>query len=418
MEKFKTFRISLVFWMLLPICILAQNKKISDTPSAVVEVSENEIEDIYKANLKKKIPNSESKAWYLNTTEETYFAECYVNDVSNRVYFSKTGEWLKTQTDIARSEMNMAILEYIAANYKGYKISRLYKEINADKTLYTVVDFYEKANYKEGLITTAYFNKSNRPVKINRPNMPKQNGNNKIEAKDVPALVVTALNRKAPKPTELSWYKEDKLFYAKCFSKDVQNELWLDDTGGVVKMRVQVPEAKINPKITKYLNENHPKYQLVSAIKESLMGKRDCFYIQIIEKQYAKEKLYTTVVFNKSGVIIRTDAPEVPEEIDEAAIDKEKSKDEEFEKMLNEADNKSKKPMKSLKVNDIPPSIASYVNSNYPGWDFKKIEILEDKELGYCYEIVIGSFDESAELYFDINGQFLKSLKDDSSDDE
>lgn len=416
MVKFKVFRTSLLLLMLFPMCIWSQSSKknASTTPSSIVEVSENEIGDVYKANLKKKIPNPESKAWYLNTKEDTYFAECIVNGATSKVFFTKDGEWVRTQTEIEKGDMDMAILEYIAANYKGYKIDRLFKEINADKTLYTVVDFFEKLNIKEGLVTTAYFNKSNRPVKILRPNAPKEVANNKIDPQSVPEKVVQALNRKAPKPTELSWYKEDKLYYAKCFSKDVQNELWLNDTGGIMKMHVQTPAAKLNPKIIKYLDENHPKYQIISAYKESVMGSRDRFYVQILEKKFAKEKLYTMVVFGKSGNIERTDYPEVPEEENTEELEKQKKKDAEFDKMQDAADQKSSKPMKTLKSDEIPPAIESYVNSNYPGFDFKKIEIVGDEELGYCYNITVASFEKTVVLYFDISGQFLKIIKEES----
>ena len=401
MRTFPFFLTGLAILCCFSLSLQAQ-KQPSKTSSEIESVSENDLEDIFRINLKKRIPAPESIDWFFNSNENLYFVNCLAKGQEHTVYFTERGEWLKTQTQINKKELHPSIASYISEQYKGSRIVEAYKEIDSTRMLYTVVELYEKPNIKEGLVTTIYFNKSNKAIKTVQPGG-KQDNNSvpTLTQENIPAKVVQTLNRKAPRPTDVEWRFDGNLYHAKGFSKEILHELWINDTGGLVKMKVQISQGGLNQKILQYLMAEHNGYQFVAAYKVSNMGKSDQYQVEIIERKYAKNRLVTTIIFDRNFKMISVEQQDEPENTAQTA------KRAEFEKTLDKADSKIEKATK-IKPEELPPAIQTYVKSNFSNLNYKKVVFIEEhEEFGPCYHISMSSFSDNVELFFDIKGNVL-----------
>lgn len=399
MKTFPFFFIGLVILCCFSLPLQAQKTKV--TPSGIESVSENDLEDIFKVNLKKRIPAPESVDWFFNSKENLYFANCSAKGQEHAVYFTELGEWLKTRTQIDRKELNPTILNYISEQYKGSKIVEACKEIDSSRMTYTIVDFFEKQNTKEGLITTVYFNRSNKAVKTIQSGKTQEDNVPSLSSENIPAKVVQTLNRKAPKPVDVEWRFDGSLYHAKCSSKDILNELWINDTGGLIQMKVQILQGSLNQKMVQYLMDNHGGFQFVSAYKVSNLGKPDQYQVEVIERKYARNRLFTTIIFDRNFKMISVEEPDEPESPTQTA------KHADFEKTLEKANAKTEKATK-IKPDELPPAIQTYVKSNFSGLNYKKVVFIEDhEEFGPCYHISMSSSNDNVELFFDIKGNVL-----------
>ena len=400
MKTFPFFFIGLTFLCCLSLPLQAQKSKVG-TSSEIEAVADYDLMEIFRMNLKKRIPAPESVDWFRNSKENIYFANCLFKGQENTVYFTNLGEWIKTQTQINKKDLHPSISNYISEEYKGSRIVEAYTEIDSSKILYTIVELYEKPNIKEGLITTVYFNKGNKAVKTIQAGKTQDLSVPTLNPEDIPAKVVQTLNRKAPRPVDVEWRFDGALYHAKCLSKDIRNELWINDTGGLVTQKVQILESSLNQKISQYLSANHSGYQFVAAYKISSMGKPDQYQVNIIEKKYAKNRLVTTIIFDRNFKMVSIDYPDEPDNSAQVA------KRTDLEKSLDKADAKTEKATK-IKPEELPPAIQAYIKSNFSGLNYKKVVFIEDhEEFGPCYQISMASNNNNVELFFDIKGNLL-----------
>lgn len=131
-------------------------------PWAKYAVSESSVPAPVQKMLKKKVPKPENTKWFL--VGETYIAKCTMKGLENDVYISKKGAWKKTQSHILEEKIASVMQKHIADNYKGYKFSKAYKELRADKKNTVYIEFYEKKNWKKKIPTACLFDEKTRKL--------------------------------------------------------------------------------------------------------------------------------------------------------------------------------------------------------------------------------------------------------------
>jgi len=166
-------------------------------------------------------------------------------------------------------------------------------------------------------------------------------------------------------------------------------------------MKVQISQGGLNQKILQYLMAEHNGYQFAAAYKISNLGKTDQYQVEIIERKYARNRLVTTLIFDRNFKMEKIDYPDEPENPAQT------TKHAEFEKSLEKAEAKIGKATK-IRPEELPPAIQSYVKSDYPTLNYKRVEFIEEhEEFGPCYHISLSSSGDNAELFFNIKGNLL-----------
>lgn len=131
-------------------------------PWAKYAVKESTVPAVVAKMLKKKVPKPENTKWFL--VGETYIAKCTMRGLENDVYISKKGAWKKTQSYILEEKITSVMQKHIADNYKGYKFSKAYKELRADKKNTVYIEFYEKKNWKKKIPSACLFDEKTRKL--------------------------------------------------------------------------------------------------------------------------------------------------------------------------------------------------------------------------------------------------------------
>lgn len=131
-------------------------------PWAKYAVKESTVPAVVTKMLKKKVPKPENTKWFL--VGETYIAKCTMRGLENDVYISKKGAWKKTHAYMLEERITSVMQRHIADNYKGYKFSKAYKELRADKKNTVYVEFYEKKNWKKKIPTACLFDEKTRKL--------------------------------------------------------------------------------------------------------------------------------------------------------------------------------------------------------------------------------------------------------------
>lgn len=131
-------------------------------PWAKYAANEKEIPVIVTKMLKKKAPKTTDLKWFL--IGETYVAKCLVRELPTEVYISKKGAWKKTISYMLEERVTSVIKKHLDTYYKGYKFSKAYKELRADKKNTVYVEFYEKKNWKKKIPTGVIFDDKTRKL--------------------------------------------------------------------------------------------------------------------------------------------------------------------------------------------------------------------------------------------------------------
>ncbi len=185
-----------------------------------------------------------------------------------------------------------------------------------------------------------------------------ERGNKAIDANTVPANVKTALNKKAQRPENLHWFRVDTFYVANFIAREQKNEVFIGPSGIWVKTYTVLPETSVSGNMAKHLQTYYKGYRFKNAIKETRADKKDVTMVEIYEKNNYKQKLVTTLFFDKTGKLLRTIDPEY----EMGGQTKESAEDESLERyyekmnMSNKADNNS----------DIPKDVMNAFKTKYP----------------------------------------------------
>ncbi len=418
-----------VFALLSP--LYAQKNKLApeDIPDDVIQALDYEH------------PGVKVTAW---TLENNDFVATFKEDgLLTKAYFSNKGEWLKTLSAISKKELPATITDYVQSNYENYLISGAYLQQKPEmKTHYLIEARLDAVGAKpsiltftaegklmeridpEGVETTKPTAQTNKPSEKNtepkaektekapkpekQPKPAKQEQPKKVEstidASAVPAAVTKTLTKKAQRPEDLKWYLRDTVYVAKCTTKAQANEIYITQSGFWQKTLIALAEEQVTGNMLKHIKEYYKGYKFADATKELRADKQDKFYVSIYEKANYKQKLKTTIIFDKTGKLIKTIEADVNME-GAYGTKEDKSLDRYYAKM-DKADGTGE-----LKPKELPSAIQSYVSLNYPSYVYKSCTLVSDDDFGEVYRIVVkadGISNMSEILYFNKEGKFLK----------
>ena len=130
--------------------------------------------------------------------------------------------------------------------------------------------------------------------------------NEYVSSSKVPEVVKRELSKKIPRPETTDWYVCDTFFVAKCLYKEQKNEVFITKKGKWEKTYSELTEAAVTGNILKHLNSFHNGWRFKTAIKEARADREDRLLIDIYEKPNWKQKLVTSLLFDKSGKLIKT----------------------------------------------------------------------------------------------------------------
>ena len=246
---------------------------------------------------------------------------------------------------------------------------------------------------------------------------------NEINENLVPALVKKGFQKKFQKIEDVKWFniKGDTIYWAKCIYREQDCEMFFSVSGFWIELKTELTKETLLPLMSKYLEKYYKEYELVSAVKIQRADKKDSFTIKILELRNFKSKAETTIFFDKLGKLIKTiDAPyniESNEDADETAADN--KVDNIFEKEQDNLNDGTEKMLnKTIKDEELPSNITLYISNNYKELEIKKSVFKEDNEMGRVFEVIIakvGINQESTYLYFNKEGNFIKSVKEDDN---
>jgi hypothetical protein len=185
-----------------------------------------------------------------------------------------------------------------------------------------------------------------------------QYGNIALKSGQVPEAVTKAFAKKTSSKEELNWFKIDTFFVAKCIVQAKKNEFFFTKNGTWVKTLIMMPEESVTGNPAKHLSSFYKGYKFVSAMKEQNPSKNDILMVEIYEKENIKQKLITTVLFDKSGKLIRSIDPNYQFDGEEEAAKEDEKLDKYYEKMdmgLQEDPSKG-----------IPANIVATFKAKYP----------------------------------------------------
>lgn len=338
-----------------------------------------DVPEVVTKAFAKKVPNPSELYWF--HIDGKYVAKCVVSDKNTDLYYTPEGVWEKTVTEIEEGNLTSTIRTYLDNNYKGRKVQKISKEQRADKKDVTIVEFYEKSNIKEKLMTTVVFDKANKVINTTRPKVEKpesekesaaesskpasnkpapakpvadkpakpvkeetkpeekpkkekpapivkdENGNIALNPKDVPEVVTKALAKKVMHPEELYWYKIDTMYVAKCMNVGKKTAVYLTPKGIWDKTLTVLPEESVTGPMLKHLNDFYSGFKFKTAVKEQRADKDDKTMVEFYEKNNYKSKIVTTIIFDKTGKLIRTIDPDYEPEVsnqseEDAALEK------------------------------------------------------------------------------------------------
>jgi len=136
-----------------------------------------------------------------------------------------------------------------------------------------------------------------------------ESGNVAITQTEVPPVVITAFSKKVQRPEDLNWFKIDTFYVAKCIAKMQKNDIYFTPKGVWEKTLINLPEESVTGNMQKHLNAFYKGWKFKKATKEMRSDKQDMTIIEIYEKENLKSKLFTTVIFDKTGKLIRSIDP-------------------------------------------------------------------------------------------------------------
>ncbi len=185
-----------------------------------------------------------------------------------------------------------------------------------------------------------------------------ERGNKAINPNDVPASVKSAFAKKVQRPEELNWFKIDSFYVANCMIHEQKNEFFYTRNGIWNRTYTVLPETSVGGNMSKHLQTYYKGYRFKNAIKETRADKKDIVMVEIYEKNNYKQKLVTTLLFDKTGKLIRTVDPEY----DMGGQKKESSEDASLEKYYE----KMNMSNKSDADDNIPKDVLGAFKAKYP----------------------------------------------------
>ena len=145
---------------------------------------------------------------------------------------------------------------------------------------------------------------------------------------------------------------------ANFIAREQKNEVFISKSGIWEKTYTVLPEASVGGNMLKHLQTYYKGYRFKNAIKETRADKKDVVMVEIYEKNNYKQKLVTTLFFDKTGKLLNTIDPNYEMDGQSKESDEDESLEKYYEKMnmSNKADGES----------NIPKDVMTAFKAKYP----------------------------------------------------
>ncbi len=284
-----------------------------------VALKANTIPEVVVKSLSKKVMHPEDLNWFF--IDSMYVAKCTNSSKKTAVYISKTGVWEKTLTVLPEESITGTMLKHLNDYYKGFKFKSAVKEQRADKQDRTMVDFYEKANYKAKLVTTVIFDKSGKLIRTIDPDYQLDSGDQKVSVEDealeryyekmnmsldnddsqnVPESVKATFKLKYPRVTNVEWKEDDNMNYQAIYYGARGKEICVFNSyGEIVETMVMGKVDNLSATIQDYIKKNYKNYKVTEFYTVKKTAEKTTYYkVYVVNKKTNEEDI---LWFNTSG---------------------------------------------------------------------------------------------------------------------
>ena len=285
-----------------------------------VAIDASEVPDVVKKNLVKKILHPEDLNWF--EEKDQYVAKCVNSGRKTAAYFSKDGVWDKTLTVLPEEAVTGPMLKHLNDFYKGFKFKTAIKETRADKDDKTMVEFYEKANFKAKVPTTVIFDKTGKLLRTieadpemadastkggDKDNLDKYYAkmNMSLEEKanssaSIPENVQAVFKLKYPRVTNVEWKETDDMSYeAHYYSARGKEICVISSMGSIVETLLQGKPENLSSTIQSFIKKEYKGSKVVEYYSVKRIAEKLNLYKVIIQEKKATEP--TELWFNLNG---------------------------------------------------------------------------------------------------------------------
>lgn len=284
-------------------------------------IDANSVPAAVKTALSKKAQRPEELHWF--KVDTFYVANFIAREQRNEVFITKSGLWEKTFTVLPEASVSGNMAKHLQTYYKGYRFKNAIKETRADKQDVTMVEIYEKDNWKQKLVTTFYFDKTGKLLRTVDPNyemggQPKEkaedeslekyyekmNMSNKTENNDnIPKDVLNAFKAKYPHVTGVTWAETNDGSYSASYYGTRGKEICIINSYGTITetMTLGNPDNLLSS-ISSYIKQNYKNNKIVEyyAVKK-ILDKKNFYKVIIADK---KTKVEQEIWFTTSGKFV------------------------------------------------------------------------------------------------------------------
>lgn len=285
-----------------------------------VAIDESEVPDIVKKNLVKKILHPEDLSWY--EIDNQYVAKCVNSGKKTAAYFSKDGVWDKTLTVLPEEAVTGPMLKHLNDFYKGYKFKTAIKETRFDKDDKTMVEFYEKANFKAKVPTTVIFDKTGKLLRTIDADPEMADANTKGGDKDdldkyyakmnmsleekanssaaIPENIQAVFKLKYPRVTNVEWKATGDMNYeAHYYSARGKEICVISNMGSIVETLLQGKPENLSSTIQSYIKKEYKGSKVIEYYSVKRIAEKLNLYKVVIQEKKATEQ--TELWFNLNG---------------------------------------------------------------------------------------------------------------------
>jgi len=284
-----------------------------------VALKPNVVPEIVKKSLTKKIMHPEELNWYL--IDSMYVAKCLNTGKKTACYITPQGMWEKTLTALPEESVTGPMLKHLNDYYKGWKFKSAMKEQRADKNDKTMVEFYEKANYKSKLVTTALFDKTGKLIRTIDPDYELGGGkasggaededltkyyekmNMSLENNDahsVPENVTAVFKLKYPKVANVEWKEDENMNYQAVYYSARGKEICvINNYGEIVETMVMGKLDNLSSTIQDNIKKDHKGFKVVEYYSVKKIAEKLNLYKVLIQNKKTGEE--DVLWFNLSG---------------------------------------------------------------------------------------------------------------------
>ena len=283
-----------------------------------VAIKANTVPEIVSKALVKKVLHPAELNWFL--VDSMYIARCLNQGKKTAVYIKPNGVWEKTLTIMPEESVTGLMSKHLNDFYPGWRFKSSVKEQRADKDDKTMVEFYEKANYKAKLVTTVFFDKAGKLIRTVDPDY--ELGGTKKESEEddalnkyyekmnmsldnddassVPENVKAAFKLKYPKVNNEVWTEDGYMNYIAAFYTTRGKEFCVFNSyGELTETWVLGKNENLSATIQDYLKKEYKSYKLKEFYTvKRLSDKLTAYKVIVVDKKTQDEQ---ELWFNLSG---------------------------------------------------------------------------------------------------------------------